>query len=223
MFSLTGDTGNLPLNSGYLNTCETSVSDQKLIWLQGDTIETNSARERPFTKKINPGDPGRKWDTTIIISHNDIHSLPQMMKQRTSSLLSPDSFSSLSHLATVTNSVLAGAVKLCTVQSNLNEVQQNEFDLKNKRCWQGRKYYLATFTVRVIIAPADLKFELWFKGQRYNRSHEPVQVEWDPVGANARPTSRRGQPDHWESYMNRPVPGRESGRFRSESALSYRS
>jgi len=108
----------------------------------------------------------------------------------------------------------AGALKLCTVQSNLAEVGQGEFKVKNKRCWQGKKYYLATFTVRVIIGPADLRFELWFKGVRYNRSHEPIAVEWDHAGANARPPTRDekvgfGEPgDHWESYSTRPQPGR---------------
>jgi hypothetical protein len=30
---------------------------------QGDTIETDSAKERKFSRKIVPGDPNRKWNT----------------------------------------------------------------------------------------------------------------------------------------------------------------
>lgn len=44
--------------------------------------------------------------------------------------------------------------------------------------------------MRVIVAPADLRFELWFRGQKYNRSHDPIAIEWDPVGASARPPTR---------------------------------
>jgi hypothetical protein len=102
----------------------------------------------------------------------------------------------------------AGALKLCDVQSDLKEVQEREFELKNKRCWQGKRYYNAKFTIRVIIAPADLKFELWFKNTKYNRSHEAVSIEWDQAGASARPPTRQGENDNWESHPYRPAPGR---------------
>jgi hypothetical protein len=102
----------------------------------------------------------------------------------------------------------AGALKLCNVQSDLKEVNEREFELKNKHCWQGKRYYNATFTVRVIIAPADLKFELWFKGVKYNRGHEAVSIEWDQAGANARPPTRKSENNNWESYSHRPAPGR---------------
>jgi hypothetical protein len=66
----------------------------------------------------------------------------------------------------------AGSQTLCVVQSNLAEVAEREFELKNKRCWQGKRHYLARFDVRVIIAPANLYFELWFKGAKYSMSDE---------------------------------------------------
>jgi hypothetical protein len=37
------------------------------------------------------------------------------------------------------------------------------------------------------MAPADLRFELWFKGQKYGRGFDSLKVEWDPVGASAKP------------------------------------
>jgi hypothetical protein len=37
------------------------------------------------------------------------------------------------------------------------------------------------------MAPADLRFELWFKGQKYGRGFDSLKVEWDPVGAAAKP------------------------------------
>ena len=69
---------------------------------------------------------------------------------------------------------------------------EEEFELRNKRPWQGKKSYIANFTVRMIIAPADLKFELWFNGKRYNRGHDPLLIAWDQVGASARPPSCDG-------------------------------
>ena len=77
-------------------------------------------------------------------------------------------------------------------------VSEEEFQLKNKRLWQGKSYYIATFTVKVIIGPADLKWELWFKNKRYNLAHDPISVAWDPAGASLRPPSSDRLPDLWE-------------------------
>jgi hypothetical protein len=69
--------------------------------------------------------------------------------------------------------------------------------------------------VRVIVAPADLKFELWFRNQKYNRSHEPIGIEWDPAGASARPPTRDKKSENYpgiDDYLEssgRPLPGRE--------------
>ena len=120
----------------------------------------------------------------MIISHNDRESLPRMLGQ-------------------------AGALRLCVVQCDLKEVNNQEFELKNKHYWQGKRFYNATFTVRVMVAPANLNFELWFKGVRYNRSHDPILIEWDEAGASARPPSGKEEDnDHWESWPDRPAPGR---------------
>lgn len=78
-------------------------------------------------------------------------------------------------------------LRLCNVMADMKEIRQEEFKLMNKRCWQGKKYYNATFSVKVAIAPADLKFELWFNGKKYNRSHDPISIEFDAVGAAAKP------------------------------------
>jgi len=52
-------------------------------------------------------------------------------------------------------------MKLCVVKSNLDHVHQREFDEYSKRCWQkGKHHFMVRFTVKVIISPADLKFEV---------------------------------------------------------------
>jgi hypothetical protein len=90
---------------------------------------------------------------------------------------------------------------LCTVKSNLAGVNELEFQAKNRRCWQGRKFYLATFTVRVVIAPADLKFELWFKGVKYSRNHDPINVQWDRGAGVAASRSPTHQQNDWEAAL----------------------
>lgn len=92
--------------------------------------------------------------------------------------------------------------KLCQLSSDLKEVAEEEFEVRNKRVWQGKRYFLATFAVKVIIAPADLKFELWFNGTRYNRGHDPISIEWDPAGAGARPRTSDDLSDEWESSVH---------------------
>ncbi|EDN97111.1 hypothetical protein SS1G_02039 [Sclerotinia sclerotiorum 1980 UF-70] len=49
-----------------------------------NTIDTDSARERQFSRKIVPGDNIRKWDTQIVIlvSHENRNNLPTSLKQR---------------------------------------------------------------------------------------------------------------------------------------------
>lgn len=72
---------------------------------------------------------------------------------------------------------------------DLSGVSERDFEERNKRFWQGKRFFLATFYLRVIVAPADLRFELWFKGKPYTSSIDPVTVEWDPAGASAKPMS----------------------------------
>lgn len=83
----------------------------------------------------------------------------------------------------------AGVTRLCYVRSNLEGVQQHQLVLKQKRgtCFtKGYKFYVCEFEVRVIVAPADLRFELWFGGHRFSGNHEPIGVQWDEAGARVK-------------------------------------
>ncbi|TKW56923.1 hypothetical protein CTA1_8025 [Colletotrichum tanaceti] len=67
-------------------------------------------------------------------------------------------------------------------------MKQEQLVLKNKRgtCFsKGYTFYLLNFDIRVIIAPADLRFELWFGGQKFSGNHEPIAVSWDQEGVKA--------------------------------------
>jgi hypothetical protein len=78
------------------------------------------------------------------------------------------------------------------VKSNLEGVQQHQLVLKHKRgsCFsRGYTFYLCQFDIRVIVGPADLRFELWFGGNKFSGNHEPISVAWDESGTRVRERS----------------------------------
>lgn len=44
---------------------------------------------------------------------------------------------------------------------------------------KGFSFLILPFELRVIVAPADLRFELWFENKRFSGDHEPIAVTWD--------------------------------------------
>jgi hypothetical protein len=72
------------------------------------------------------------------------------------------------------------------VKSDLTGVQNSEMLMKRKArkfLRKGKKYYLCTFDMKAIIGPADIRFEVWFGGQKFSGNHEPVKITWEPEGA----------------------------------------
>ncbi|KEZ40569.1 Uncharacterized protein SAPIO_CDS8481 [Scedosporium apiospermum] len=138
----------------------------QIQWLikKGDTIDPNQPIVKSFEIRLGPNDMTRSWDSEIVMSPNEPQFLPRSLKQ-------------------------AGAIKLCEVKSNLTGVQQEQLVLREKRgtCFtRGYKFYICQFDVRVIVAPADLRFELWFGGQRFAGNHEPIAVSWDDLGSKVK-------------------------------------
>ncbi|KAJ0380576.1 hypothetical protein COL26b_001283 [Colletotrichum chrysophilum] len=137
----------------------------QIRWLirKGDIVDPNAPLVHSLAISLGAGDTQRSWDANIVISHNEPTFLPRSLKH-------------------------AVATKLCDVKSNLTGVQQNQLVLKHKRgsCFsKGTTYYILNFDVRVIIAPADIRFELWFGGQKFSGNHEPIAVTWDEDGVKA--------------------------------------
>ncbi|KAF4464878.1 hsp70 [Fusarium albosuccineum] len=135
----------------------------QIQWLikKGDTVNPDSPLVKNFEIRLREGDTTRAWDAEIVVSNNEPDWLPRSLKQ-------------------------AGAMKICAVKSNLAGVQQHQLVLKEKRgtCFRrGIKFYLCRFDVRVIVAPADLRFELWFGGTKFSGNHQPIAVQWEAGGA----------------------------------------
>ncbi|KAI6777669.1 hsp70 family chaperone [Emericellopsis cladophorae] len=147
------------------------VSNQ-IQWLikKGDMIHPNVPLSKPFHYRLAESDLTRSWTVDIITSRNEPSFLPRSMSQ-------------------------AGAIKLCEVKCNLNGVAQEQLALQEKKdeWWEllfsclfrpsGYRYRVCQFDVRVIVAPADLRFETWFQGQKFSGNHQPIEVKWES-GAN---------------------------------------
>ncbi|TWU71809.1 hypothetical protein ED733_000949 [Metarhizium rileyi] len=137
-----------------------AVNQIQWIIRKGDIVDTNCPLIKEFEFRLADGETTRSWDTDILISQNEASFLPTSMKQ-------------------------AGVTRLCRLKSNLDGVEQHQLVLKQKRgtCMtKGYKFYICVFEVRIIVAPADLRFELWFGGQRFSGSHDPIAIEWDELG-----------------------------------------
>ncbi|CAG2000479.1 unnamed protein product [Fusarium graminearum] len=131
----------------------------QIQWLikKGDTVNPDTPINKLFEIRLKDGDTTRAWDAEIVVSNNEPQWLPRSLKQ-------------------------AGAMKLCSVKSNLAGIEQHQLVLKEKRgtCFRrGHKFYICRFDIRVIVAPVDLRFELWFNKTKFSGNHQPVSVQWD--------------------------------------------
>lgn len=44
-----------------------------------------------------------------------------------------------------------------------------------------RQYYRAEFDMKVLVGPADIRFEIWTKDGMMSKAHEEIEVIWDPL------------------------------------------
>lgn len=108
-----------------------------------------------FTKKISPGDPRRAFPTSVIESSLEASQLPEQMNSATR--------------------------VLCEIQGDLSSADESRFTEKNKRFWNlGKHYFKVEYQVRVLIGPADIRFELWFNDQKLSRDRS-IRVDWLPA------------------------------------------
>ncbi|KAI4705843.1 hypothetical protein J4E81_000728 [Alternaria sp. BMP 2799] len=130
---------------------------QSIAWFvkKGAPVSVDKPIEHNFIKKVDPGDPRRAFPTTVIESDLDAAILPDQMNQYTRIL--------------------------CEINSDLSAADEKKFQEKNKHFWSLQKHYLRIeYSVRVLIGPADIRFELWFDDQKLSRD-ESIRVEWMPA------------------------------------------
>jgi hypothetical protein len=72
---------------------------------------------------------------------------------------------------------------LCEIQSDLSAADAKKFVETNKHFWKlGKHYFKLEYQVKVLIGPADIRFELWFDDGKLSKD-QPIRVEWMPTPA----------------------------------------
>ncbi|MCJ1387118.1 hypothetical protein MMC17_010247 [Xylographa soralifera] len=75
---------------------------------------------------------------------------------------------------------------LCEIDANVSLIEENLFKEQNQRLFTQRPRYLeAQYSLKMIVGPADLRFELWFNGKQY--AQNSVNVTWDAVARESHP------------------------------------
>lgn len=121
--------------------------------------------------------------------------------------------------------VFIDAKILCEVRSDLSAADERQFKRKNRHFWNtGKPYFRIDYQVKVLIGPADIRFELCgliikpstlsqliyrtgFNGQRLNKD-EPIQVEWTAAAA---PEPLKPPKPQWDEEPTLKVPIKAPG------------
>ncbi|CAN8102288.1 unnamed protein product [Discula destructiva] len=145
----------------------------QIDWLiqKGDDIDPSMPIISAFSQKIEKGSLVRHWDSIVVISHSEPEFLPASMKD-------------------------AGAKQLCTIRSDLSGVPDSELEPRQKSkglFTRSKRWFNCSYEVRATVGPADLKFELWFKGQKFSQNHSPIRVTWETEGATSVPNTAESQ------------------------------
>ncbi|PLB51203.1 actin-like ATPase domain-containing protein [Aspergillus steynii IBT 23096] len=122
--------------------------------LQGDAVPRTGV-SKEFRRKIYPRDMARPWVAQIVMSTLPPGQIPQ----------------SMSH---------PGASLICNIEVDMTSVDRKS---QNHRWYhRNQAHFLASFTIRMVVGPNDLEFELWNKSGGRIRSHnrDPITVKWNP-------------------------------------------
>ncbi|KAK7994683.1 hypothetical protein PG990_013456 [Apiospora arundinis] len=143
----------------------TRFAINQIQWLikKGDTVTPGQPLVKTLQMRLAADDTTRAWDTKFVVSHNEPSFIPASLKHE-------------------------GVIQLCKLESNLSGVEQHELVKKHKRgtCFRaGYTFYICEFEIHVIVAPADLRFELWFGGHKFSKGHEPIKIHWQEGGTNS--------------------------------------
>lgn len=77
-----------------------------------------------------------------------------------------------------------GVRKVCEIEF---VVATDHLKLKNRHWYnRGQKYYRAEYEVRAIIG-AGLSFQIWGKDGLLSKTHEEIEVMWQPIEGRAGP------------------------------------
>lgn len=155
---------------------------------QGEKVSIMEGVRHQYRLKLTLGKEHLPWRTQIVMSTLPIAHLPRSMKWE-------------------------GVKPVCTVESRLNPA---DMKLKNRH-WQvlachypirmtnienrynfGPQYQRADFYVKILLGPADLKFQMWGKNGQLNKNHDEIEVQWNPLPVS--PSTDSGSREEYGMY-----------------------
>jgi hypothetical protein len=72
-------------------------------------------------------------------------------------------------------------------------IPDGRFKLKNRHWWSlGKPYRRCNYDVKVVIGPADVRFQLWFEGTMVIAGN-PITVQWEASAAPPPPIGSDGE------------------------------
>ncbi len=90
---------------------------------------------------------------------------------------------------------LDGVEKLCQITYDFSEVEEEELELAYKpRHWNKLRrdpYYILEHNIKVLLGPADMRFQLWFKDKKYEAENESLALQWDEVTEPTEETNKK--------------------------------
>lgn len=155
------------------------------------------------------------WRNRVVVSYVDAHRLPTNSSHGKIHMTPSKSYANIKK---------ADCHVLCNITSNLTSVPMTEFEtVKEHKSWykigSRDKWRIADHEVRVVIGSTDIKFELWFKGQQFNRPNS-IGVEWQEGAAVAAPNeNRRVEPNILQGIRNRKAKKNPRDKDRTAQAL----
>jgi len=158
---------------------------QSIAWFvrKGEPVSVDQPIVHRFIKKVSPGDPRRAFPTSVVECSLESGRLPEQMNE--------SKYPRPSHQFARKRKRLTKASDtrfLCEISSDLSSADEKKFIEKNKNFWSMKKHYFRIeYSVRVLIGPADIRFELWFDDQKLSRD-QSIKVEWTPTPAPTMPS-----------------------------------
>lgn len=134
-----------------------NVAKNQIEWLvkKGQTIDPKNPPSYKFEMHMGDGDPPM-WAFEIVQDDGDVENLPTSMRlQKTTT-------------------------KLCDLDSNVSNLDRSKLSTMKTGAryyyLSRKKYKVCKFEIVVIVAPADLRFEVQIKGELHSEPHQPLWV-----------------------------------------------
>ena len=135
--------------------------------LQGEKISVEKGISEAYRLKINLGQETVPWKTHVVMCGLPSEQLPKSTKH--------SSVKSVCHIESVLN---PDDMKLKNRHWYGYRLRFTETRLNPSRYNFKPRYNRADFNLKVMLGSADLKFQLWSKGERLSKDHEDIGVMW---------------------------------------------